>query len=136
MAKNIMDGGYQDFIKFFQINFPALAIKFGKDIKWSFMDGCYGVMKPSDMSTEDFDEFRRIELEWKIKNEYFTQYQDNPAFVVVLNGLTNIPTNKVNFVRKLTDNSTTISMNDINGDENVYDVVGDIDYVNKKLGIS
>ena len=136
MAKNISEGGYVDFIKYFKITFPDLAKKFGGEIVWSFLDGHTGTIKPSDMSREDFDEFRRIELEWKIENGYMTQYVGAPVFVVVISGLTTISPQQINFIRKLTDNTTTISINEIDGKEYVFDVVGNIDYVNKKIGIS
>ena len=131
--KNISEEGYADFVKYFKINFPGLTVKFGGDIEWSFLNGQSGVTKPSDMSREDFDEFRRIEYEWLIENEYVVQYKGRPSFKLVVNGIADINTNTILWKKELTDNSTSICVKEADGKEYVFDVVGNIDWVNNKI---
>lgn len=138
MSKKIDEGGYLEFLEYFKKEYPLLRERFPKQIEWSMLSLPYGVWKPDNMSDEDFDEFRRIEFEWLLENGYIPKYDSEILFV------TPLPNNEVHItidpkqvirVIKQTSNTTNIIVVGNSNIEVSYIVVGNIDYVNSKLGI-
>jgi len=134
MGKKIDEGGYLEFLEYFDRVHPALRSKFPAKIEWSMLTVPYGVWRPDAMDIETFDEFRRIELEWLVANGHIPEYEGTRIFKIVIDGTVTIHLNQVVKVIKVTDNSTNIIVN-VNGVEVPYCVVGNIDWVNSKLGI-
>ena len=137
MAKELNEKLYLEYLEYFSNEFPELRAKFPAQIEWSILTVPYCTRKPSDMSVEDFDEFRRIELEWFIDNDITRQHKNEAVFVNVIHGQTTIPHSAVLRIIELTDNSHSIICQMGNTDKEVeYSVVGNIDYINKKLDIA
>jgi hypothetical protein len=136
MAKELTDELYAEFIEYFERQYPALRAKFSK-LEWALVPGRspYCTAKPLDIDNEVFDEFRRLELEWFIENDITPQYEDQGVFVNVIVGQTKIPHKWVRKVIKITDNSYSVICETDAGEIIEYSVVGNIEYINKKLGI-
>jgi len=133
MARELKGQDYQDFLNYFSINFPALRSKFNKDIEWSLTTVPYGTRKPNDMSNEDFDSFREIELRWLIDNGIADENEKAPSFVLVRQGQTPIEIDKVILVEKITNETTRVVIRHKTEMEDAFEVVGDVDFVKKKL---
>lgn len=141
MSRSILNGGYKEFIdEFFPKTFPKLRAKFPANIEWSFISDKYtGVKKPSDMSQDDFDEFRRIEHEWLLENDFISNDILNPSFVVRVYGLVWIPLPnvKIESVVSLDENFANVNIISLNDDKpHSYCVVGGLDYIKQKLRIN
>jgi len=133
MTQELTGELYLEFLGYFAKEFPAIRTKFPDKIEWSLKQSPYCTTKPPNMQQEDFDEFRRIELEWFIDNNITEQYEGEAIFVNVIHGQTTIPHNRVLRVIELTDNSHSIICEDNKENEVEYSVVGNIGYINKKL---
>ncbi len=133
MAQELTSELYLDFLRYFAKEFPSIRSKFPAQINWSIVTKPYCTRKPLDMESEDFDEFRRIELEWFIENGITPQYEGEAIFVNVIHGQTTIPKNRVLRIIELTKNSHSIICEDNQEKEIEYSVVGNIDYINSKL---
>ena len=126
---------YREFINYFSNNFPGLRAKFPKEIEWTLLKPPYGVVKPIDMSIEDYDDLREIELRWRIENAILREDENEPMFILVASGSTQVNPKNVISVTTITNKSTEIKGAYNNGVDFSFNVVGTIDFVNKKLGI-
>lgn len=139
MNKKIEEGGYKEFIEeYFPKNFPTLRAKFPYPIDWSMSKAPYCTRKPHDMSVEDFDQFRFIEHEWLQNEGYLPKDENNPSFVNMVGGITYIPLPYVEFksIIKIDEKHTNIDLISlVDNTPHSYSVVGNIDYVNKRLRI-
>ena len=133
MAKELTGQDYSEFLNYFSIEFPALRSKFPKEIEWSLLDSPYGTRKPNDMRNEDFDSFREIELRWLIDNGIADENEKSPSFILATQGQTTIDIDKVILVEKITDETSRIGIRYDTGAEYIFEVVGNIDLVKKKL---
>ena len=133
MARDLSGDKYREFLHYFREKFPLLRKKFPEEIEWSLITIPYGVRKPVYMSVEDFDDFREIEHRWLIENQIIDEYKNIPSFILEKNGLTTINTNEVMAVNSLNSRITEIKVRHSNGEENTFNVIGNIEFVKDKL---
>lgn len=133
MSRELTGHDYQEFLDYFDINFPQLRSKFQKEIKWSLHGIPYCVVKPIDINDEDFDTFREIELRWFIKNGIVTEAKNSPLFILANDGQTSVEIETVVSIEKVTDKYTRLEIKHPNGMTKIYQVFGNIEFVKEKL---
>ena len=120
---------FKEFKKYLQLEIPGLLEKFpNKDLGETFVNGAARTIKPESMSFSDWNWFRQVELDWMIDNDLSSKEH----FIMVNNGFTSIKIKEVIKKEEINNDSTRVTI--LNGDtEQVFDLVGNIDYINARL---
>ena|SRR5436190_1146119 len=126
-----IEEAYPDFVKYLNINFPAIRAKFPGTMPCRFDKAPYGTQRPANISETDWQEFLRIEIDWLRDNDVTSK----ELFRLVGTGLTSLSSENIVSLEAIDNKTTRVVTKESDGLDHTWDINEDLQSIKQRLNI-